>query len=106
MAVIKILSHYIFKVVSGIKGEISMASLLDSIKKTDSGLNSLVLLARLNQLPVDEKQLRYEFCKSDDDIFDVEDIRRAAKYIGLNPSFPGKSLKMIKNWDFQSFDKL
>ncbi|WIO73539.1 type I secretion system permease/ATPase [Porticoccaceae bacterium LTM1] len=52
----------------------------------DSGLQSLSIIARLHQIPVDSPQLKHQFGR-DEELFSTEDILRAAKSLGFKSKF-------------------
>ena len=59
---------------------------------TDTGLICLTILARLQHLPADPKQLQHEFGSSDH-AFETRDLLRAAKWLGL------KARSVRVDWD-------
>ena len=56
--------------------------MIDLSRPLDTGLSSLVLVARLAGISSDADQLQHQFCESDQ-LFDEHLILRAAKFLGL-----------------------
>lgn len=64
----------------------------DTSRSIDTGLNTLVLLARLHGVAAEPKQLAHEFGNSDR-VFASNDILRAARHLGL------KAREVTSRWD-------